>query len=385
MRRAKGEGSLYRKGDLWAGQVDLGTDSSGKRTRKTVYGQTKDDVRKKIHELTNRLSAGDLLDLPKVSMSSFLDTWLAAQKLNLRPKTYDRYSLTLGALKIYLGPIIVSKLTSLNVVQMYQQMTVAGKSADAQHKAGVLLRQVMGYAQQIGIISNNPAKKVPLPRPSRRAIYPLTVDQVQKFLNEAQNDRLFPFYLTALDTGARFGELAALTWADINFNTGEISITKSLSDVRGHFQIKETKSKAGQRRVKVSTTTLEALINLRLMLPDNPTYQQDRLVFTDRSGHYLRLSNVTRRSFRPILKRAGLPQIRIHDLRHTTATLLLSKGVNVKAISERLGHSSIELTLNTYSHVLPTMQEQAATTMDGLLATKPPTPILQLEGPTHAA
>src|SRR5262249_54049173 len=151
---------------------------------------------------------------------------------------------------------------------------------------------------------------------------------------------------------------------DIDFETGAVFVQRSLEQVGGKFRLKETKSSKGRRRIDLPKFALDAMHEHRKrMLAEG---NANASVFCDRDGGWLRKSNVVRRSYRPILKRAGVPVIRFHDLRHTNATLLLLQGVHPKIVSERLGHASIELTLNTYSHVLPTMQMVAVEKLERL-------------------
>jgi len=203
------------------------------------------------------------------------------------------------------------------------------------------------------------------------------LDQVARFLDAARTDRLFALYVLALDSGMRQGELFALHWTDFDFASGSVLVQRSLEEINGHHRLKETKSAKGRRRIPLSRFTLDALNEHRKrMLADG---YMSGPVFCNTDGGFLHKANVLRRSFWPIITNANkeakqqntepalLPEIRFHDLRHTCATLLLLAGENPKVVSERLGHASIELTLNCYSHVLPTMQQGAAAKMNAIL------------------
>lgn len=169
---------------------------------------------------------------------------------------------------------------------------------------------------------------------------------------------LYPYYLTALDSGARPGELFALLWEDVDFDGGFLSVTKSLEGISGALRVKPTKTAKSRRRIDLSPDTLAVLAAHR-----KAALAAGRIaspVFHDTAGGHLRLSNLVKNSFKPILARAGLPAVGLYTLRHTCATLLLLANEPAKVVSERLGHSSVTLTLDTYSHVLPTMQKRAA-------------------------
>jgi integrase len=173
--------------------------------------------------------------------------------------------------------------------------------------------------------------------------------------------------------GRREGELFALTWEDLNEQRCEIAVTKSLEEVRGKQRVKEPKTAKARRRIRIAPSTLVGLLRHRKSMQSEG--HGSNLIFPTTTGTYLRRSNVYKRTFQPAIKRAGLEGVRFHDMRrHTCATLLLLRGVNVKVVSERLGHAKIQITLDTYSHVLPTMQEEAATIMESILNTAPVSP-----------
>jgi integrase len=190
-------------------------------------------------------------------------------------------------------------------------------------------------------------------------------EQVGMFLKAARPDRLYPYYLTALDSGARPGQLFALLWEDVDFDGGFISITKSLEEISGAVRVQPTKTAKSRRRIDLSPDTVAVLAEHR-----KAALAAGRIaspVFHDTEGGHLRLSNLAKNSFKPILKRAQLPSVGLDTLRHTCATLLLLADQPAKVVSERLGHSSVALTRDTYSHVLPTRQKRAASVMGAIL------------------
>jgi integrase len=220
-------------------------------------------------------------------------------------------------------------------------------------------------AVRLNLISSNAAEKVRKPKAAKPEIEVFDPEQVAAFLNAARDDRFYPLYLTALDSGARPGELFALVWDDVDFAGGFVSITKSLEEISGALRVKPTKTAKSRRRIDLSPDTLAALAEHRkAALAAGRT---DAPIFHDTDGKYLRLSNLARNSFKPILVSAGLPSVGLYTLRHTCATLLLLADQPAKVVSERLGHSSIALALDTYSHVLPTMQKWAADVMGAIL------------------
>jgi integrase len=263
----------------------------------------------------------------------------------------------------------LSKLAAVHVKGLYSDLAKDGVSPALQRKVGTTLTIALNQAVKLDMIGSNPATKVKKPKAARPTIQVLDPDQTAAFLEAAHSDRLYPLYLTALDSGARPGELSALLWPDVDFESGFISITKSLEEIGGVLRVKEVKTAKSRRRIDLSAGTLSALAEHRKAMLAAGSINGP--VFCDTRGGYLRQSNLRKNSFKPILKRASLPSIRLYDLRHTCATLLLLADEPAKVVSERLGHSSITLTLDTYSHVLPTMQKRAADTMGRILGHKP--------------
>jgi integrase len=250
---------------------------------------------------------------------------------------------------------------------MYARMEKHEDSASERHKTGKLLRQALRHAVNLGLLAANPASKIPLPKVVKEEIHPLDAPQSHLFLERAAEDRLYAMYAVALDSGMRQGELFGLAWPDLNFETGSVQVQRSLEEIKGHLRLKELKTKAARRRIRLSGFALDALHEHRKRMLAEGRNVKDGPVFCDTEGKRLRKSNVQRRSFDRIVSKAALPEnTRFHDLRHTCATLLLLADVNAKVVSERLGHSKIQITLDTYSHVLPTMQEKAADALNGI-------------------
>lgn len=200
----------------------------------------------------------------------------------------------------------------------------------------------------------------------------LDPDQAQRFIAEARADRLFALYAFLLDTGAREGEAFGLKWSDIDWPGSAVQIVRALEELKGKLALKELKTKKSRRRVALTAFAVEALADHSKAMLAEGNYQADGPVFCDTAGGWLRKSNVLRRSFRPILRRAGLPTIRPYDLRHSSATLLLLAGEDAKVVAARLGHSTTRLTQDVYQHVLPGMQERAAAKLDAIFRAPPP-------------
>jgi len=195
---------------------------------------------------------------------------------------------------------------------------------------------------------------------------------VKTLFEAVRDDRLQSLYILAVHTGLRQGELLGLKWGDVDLEAGTLQVRRTLTTAKGDPVLSAPKTKGSRRTVKLSPIALEALRShlerqLREIDQAGDLWHENGLIFASESGAPLDRRYITTHRFKPLLKRAGLPQIRFHDLRHTCATLLLSKNINSKVVSEMLGHATTAITLDTYSHVLPNMQSEATKAMEDAL------------------
>ncbi len=224
-----------------------------------------------------------------------------------------------------------------------------------------------------GMIDRNPADAVIRPKPCRKEIQTLNSHQARQFLIAAQGSRYEALYYLAITTGLRAGELLGLKWDDLDLTKGHLHVQRQVQRVPGSgLALLEPKSAAGRRVVvlgQTMMTILEAHFKRQEYLRSfaGERWQERGMMFTSKIGTCLDHRNVYR-EFKAILRKAGLPDIRFHDLRHTAATLMLQEGIHPKIVQERLRHAQIYITMDTYSHVLPTMQDEAAKKMDKLIA-----------------
>jgi integrase len=372
-RRGRSEGSVYKRADgQWTASVSLGFDEQGKRVRKTVYGQTKAEALEKLRQVQTDYALGRLTNVEKFSLADHLTLWLEnTVRLKTNPTTYDRYKLVVEKqLKPYLGAVRLDKLTAFHITQLYASLEKAGESDRARQMAGTVLFGALKYAVKMKLMLHNVCEDATRPKAGKKEMRIYDGDQVQLFLQAAEPDRLHALYVVAIDSGMRQGELFGLQWPDIDFEAGSVQVQRTLEELRGVFRLKPPKTQAGRRRIELSLFTLDALLEHRKQMFAEGRDVRTGQVFVNENGGFLRKSNTTRRSFRAIMKRAGLLRIRFHDLRHTSASLLLMAGENIKVVSERLGHEDIEITLKTYSHVLPTMQKAAAEKMNRIFTSR---------------
>jgi integrase len=234
------------------------------------------------------------------------------------------------------------------------------------------IHKALKQAVRWNFLVRNVADLVDPPRTQPHEMMTLSRDQARALLAAAEGDRLEALYILAVTTGMRQGELLGLRWRDIHLAVGSVQIRGSMQATKSGLKIAETKTTGSRRQVLLSTQPREALRRHRIRQTEErlrmgEAWADNDLVFCNQVGRPVAAGNLTKRSFEPLLKRAGLPRIRFHDLRHTSATLLLGEGIHPKIVSEMLGHSKIGTTLDLYSHVTPTMQQQAADAFDSIL------------------
>ncbi len=222
-------------------------------------------------------------------------------------------------------------------------------------------------------MARNVADLVTPPRDQHKEMRTLDVEQARQLLDSVRGDRFEALYILALTAGLRQGELLALRWQDVDLGDKSLRVVGTLyRSSNGTLKIGEPKTAGSRRQVTLGGLAVDALRRhkdnqaaQRLLCGD--AWEDHGLVFTNEVGRPMEATNLRQRFFQPLLKRAGLPRIRFHDLRHTAATLLLGEDVNPKIVSERLGHSRVGITLDLYSHVTPTMQRKAADAVDTVL------------------
>jgi integrase len=288
----------------------------------------------------------------------------------VRQRTYERYESTVRVHLIpTLGRVMLKALTPAHVRGLYRERLDSGLAPRTVLHIHHTLSKALKQAVMDGLIPRNAAASVKPPQPRREEIWPLSRDHVRTLLGAVSGERLEALYIVAVTAGLRRGELQGLQWDDVDLETGTLHVRRTLSEPKGGYVFEAPKSGKG-RNIRLTRRAVAALKEHRKRQLEErlqcPQWQDQGLVFPSTVGTPLLGGNLNR-AFKATLRRAGLPEIRFHDLRHTCATLLLRQGVNPKFVQELLGHADISLTLNTYSHVLPDMGDAAATAMDAAL------------------
>jgi len=288
----------------------------------------------------------------------FADKWLQAK--NRRPKTLENYRWVLDQhILPTIGDLPISKVGPLAIESLLTNLREKGLAPATVRLVWRVVHALLAEATQKEITSQNPCDRVDAPPNEGREIRVFDEEQTRLFLGAAKKTHYAALYSFLLLTGCRVGEAFGLRWSDVNLTFGTATIQQTIQRINGQVVPGEPKTKTGRRTITLPSVLIE---DLRLLRERNP----HELVFCGRAGRPLHISTVRRAFFR-ILTRAGLPRIRLHDLRHLSAALLIAVDIHPKALQARLGHSSITVTLDTYGHLLRGVEEKAVRDMEARL------------------
>lgn len=378
-RRGRGEGGVFRREDgRWAAEVSLGFAENGRRRRKTLYGDTKAEVLAKLDEFRHAARTGGLPAGGAMTVGQLLDRWLADTKADTAVRTgEERERLVRKHLRPHLGRVRLTDLTKLHVTAVYADLRAAGGGPATVRAAADALAIALNYAVKLDLIKANPAsaQAVPKPKVPKREMIALTAEQSRALLAAARDKPVYPLLAVALGSGCRQGELLALRWDDVDLRTGSVRVRRSLARTRTGFVVKEPKTEASRRTVSLPAFAIAALTELRETADRSGLLQAP--VFCTRTGGHLDKKNVLR-AFKAVVKSVNRakpadspdpipPAMRFHDIRHTVASMLLSAGQSLRAVSRRLGHSRPEMTLRVYAHCLPQDDERLSAELDRAL------------------
>ena len=371
-KRGAHEGSIYQRQDgRWAASVHLGY-IDGRRQRKTFYGKTRRDVQERMTKALGEVQAGlPVQSDDRETVAAYLSRWLVASaSQRVRPRTLAGYRLIADKHLIpAIGRVPVAKLTPAQV-----QATLNGMSGKPQtiRNAHAVLRRALNQAVRWGTIPRNVAALVDLPRVERHEVSGLSPADAKAVIAAVAGDRIEALVLLTLSTGLRQGEALGLRWQDVDLEAGTLRVRYSLQRMPGRgTELVEPKTTRSRRTLALPISTAAALREHRKRqlaerLWAGSRWQEGDFLFTTTIGTPMIGSDVTRH-FQALLRAAGLPPMRFHDLRHGAASLLLAQGVHPRVVMEMLGHSTITLTMNVYSHVIPDLQREAAEKMETAL------------------
>ena len=370
-------GQLIPRGEkTWLVRIFIGRDSkTGKRKyhNKTIRGNKK-DAQKYLNGRLREIDLGIFIEPSALSLNDYFDKWLeSAARPRVSRRTADGYEALLKRyIRDSLGSERLDKLQPLDIQKVYGEIQARGLSARVVRHTHSALHNALKQAVKWGLIFRNPADLVELPKVPHKERRVLSQDEALRFLKAADSLPRGLIFEFALLTGMRPEEYLALQWSDLDFERGAASIQRALVRHKKEWSFEKPKTPRSRRTVPLPSLLLQKLTEYKRKqneerLKAGPLWQAHGLIFCSEIGTPLSIPPLTYRYFRPILKKAELPQIRLYDLRHSCATLLLMADENPKVVSERLGHSTVVLTLDTYSHVLPTMQQRATEKLERLL------------------
>jgi integrase len=370
-KRGAGEGSIYKQGvdGRWCGVLSLG----GGR-RKKFYGKTRPEVARKLTQALKAYHDGVAPPPERQTVGDFLTLWLRdTASTNVRPSTFRSYE---SIIRLHLLPTVgktpLARLTPSHVQDLINRKLAEGLSPRRVEYIRAVLRHALNQALRWGLVARNVATLVEAPRAQHTEIRPLEASEIPQFLDAIHGDRLEGVYILALAVGLRQGEALGLVWQDIDFEGRTLTVSRALQRLDGQFHFVEPKTRLSRRVIHLPLTAIGALEAHRgrqgLEQLAMGAHRQDLgLVFSTVEGRPLDASYVTHH-FQSLLAKAGLRRQRFHDLRHACARLLLAQGVPARVVMDVLGHSQVSLTLNTYSHVVPSLRTDAAERMDAVLA-----------------
>jgi integrase len=377
-KRGNGEESIYpvrdNKGRVtgYRGCYWVHTTSGPKR--RYLSGKRREDVAEKLAKALANRADGLVFDAGTLTVGEYLDRWLKDVRDTVRQSTYQGYEY---AIRPHIGPALgrikLKDLSPAHARWFYRDCLDSGLAPATVHKLHVVLHKALNAAVADGLVPRNVTAELKLPRITREEIDPLDAEQARRLLETARGDRLEALYVLALNTGMRQGELLALKWDDVDLERSLVRVRRTLTRSDKGFVLGEPKTKRSRRTIRLTAGAVQTLrAHLSRQLEEiermGSLYEPGGLIFATETGTIINPSNLRNRSLKPLLGRAGLRPIRFHDLRHTCATLLLSKDVNPKIVSEMLGHSSVSITLDIYAHLLPDMQEKAAKALEDVLS-----------------
>ena len=346
-------GSVRKRGDTWSAYW---RDASGKQHAKAI-GTRKKDAEAYLTRVQSRVDDGTYRELAPITFAAVAEQWLRDYAaVSVKPSTLGGYrSMLDSSLVPFFGPVQLTSIRPGDVQRYIAERIESGRKPATVQKAVILLKTMFKHAVEWDYLRTNPAQNVKAPRREHVEMEFLTPDEIRVFL-AALEPRWYALFFTATFTGMRLGELLALQWSDIDWHGGTIRVRRSVW--RGRFQ--EPKSKRSVRTIGMSPRLAAVLMDHKLETP----WSEHDLVFCGSDGQVIDQANLRHRVFEPTLEAAGLRKMRIHDLRHTFASLLINQGENLKYVQQQLGHASITTTVDRYGHLMPDAHIGASQRLD---------------------
>ena len=376
-RRANGEGNIRKRSDgRWEGRYTAGRDpNTGKVIYKNVLAKTQKECKEKLQRAIEENAKVDVIRAKQYTVGQWMDVWFEnCAKIKVRPSSHKTYRGYINNhIKPSIGKIPLNKLSSLDLQKLYKKLLSSGRvervesknqskglSAKTVRNINQVISSAMDFAIDQKLISTNPTNGCALPRLEHREMKTIPAEHLAAFLHEAKESGVFELYYIELATGLRRGELLGLKWEDIDLEQSVIHVRRQIARINGEVVEAPLKTKNSYRSVSIAQDAVD-------ILKEQEKKSDSEYVFPSPTGGPISPDSVLNMLHR-VLKRAGLPKIRFHDMRHTFATVALQNGVDIKTVSGMLGHYSAGFTLDTYAHVTTAAQRQAANTMANILS-----------------
>jgi integrase len=378
----------------WCASFSLGTALDEKRSRRVLYAATKAEVKQKAADLIAS-RGGQIRPRSLKTVGEYLKAWLDAVKRSLKSTTYETNE---SAIRVHAKPLVnirLDALTSAQLDDLFELLEDRNVGGGMRQKLHRVLNAAFNSAVKTGLIPNNPMTGVLYPKHRAREMTVWTSEQSQAFLKACAGDRLEALYVLALTTGMRQGELLGLQWSDIDFREKQLVIRRSIQQLKTTLNVGDPKTASSRRTLNLSDRAIAALRHRREFAWAEAAHRKRRIekarakdkrpptsgrtvpaplpvdvpwVFSvAHNGGLIHKSNLRIDSFRPLITKAGVPIIRFHDMRHTAACLMLKANIQIKVVSEMLGHSDIKVTLGIYAHVMPGMAREAVEMLDRVI------------------
>ncbi|MEM7735538.1 MAG: site-specific integrase [Deinococcota bacterium] len=368
-KNGNGEGSILKLADgSWRGFITIGFDSRGKQIKKWRRGKTRRIVAEKLNKIAAEAGSRLITRPEQVTVGEWLVQFAALKASEVKPRTRENHQHYLSKLQPELGHIYLHKFQALQIKRFYSKLAQQGLSPSVRQHIHHFLKAALREALKLELIEKNPIDVIDTPK-GGRLVHPQVwrPDEVKQFLNTARNDRLYGLFYCLLALGTRIGELIALKWSDLDGD--KLHIERTAGIVAGKLVIGTPKTRRSIRSLYLSPDVLEVLAQQRetqaLERSVASSWTDNQLIFATSVGTYPDTHNV-RRSFRRLIKAADVPNIRIHDLRHTYITLARDAGIDAEVVADRVGQD-VRVTMQIYSQVTEDRKRKAARNLEDLL------------------
>lgn len=382
-RRANGEGTVYKRQDgRWEGAAFVLT-SAGVGERRRVYGRTREEAHRAVTKLVRQSHQGLPVAATSQSVEQYLTYWInEVARHRVRPLTFRTYEMFVREHLIPgLGKKRLHRLTARDIrLFLNSKREVSSRSPGNEAKPlaprtvfhlHAVLRNALEHAVREDLLPRNVARQVQVSPGRGPEVSPLSVDEAHRLLAAATSDRLYALYAVSLSLGLRRGEALGLPWSNVDLDGQILRIRQTLQRFDGQLHFAPPKTRRSERSIPLPDELKKVLLDHRARqeverAAAGPQWKESGLVFTTMIGTPIE-PNEFSRYFRVLAAKAGLSNVRLHDLRHTCASMLLAQGVPPRVVMEILGHSSLDVTMNIYGHVMLDAQRDALRGMGGLL------------------